>query len=399
MTLLPTDLEVRGLGCRLRTERIRHDDVTKSSIAGEPGEPSIGEVALGRRRAQVPLMHLFRTMAEMRAFEEALGDLWHRGLISGELHLGIGEEGAVVGVVDHLRNGDGMALDHRPTPPLVARGTDLRAMVLEMLGHPEGLCRGQGGHMHLFDPDRLAASSGIVGAAACTACGFALAHQRQDAGNVAVAFLGEGAANQGMVLEAFNLAAAWRLPVVFVCKDNRWAITTRSARFTGGRLTRRAKAFGLSTAWVDGRRPWAVWKAAARAVDRARSGRGPSFLLVRVTRPRGHFEDDALVRMARSPTELLHETGELLAEVTGPRGDAEVSGRRGAEFGQGILGLAGVARTVLTMISEQVMPRRDPLAATACRLADHDVAAVRAEAQRRVDEAVSRALELAGAER
>ena len=327
-------------------------------------------------------------MAEVRAFEEALGDLWRRGLISGELHLGIGEEGAIVGVVDHLRAGDSMAIDHRSTPPLVARGTDLEALVLEMLGHPGGLCHGQGGHMHLFDPDRLAASSGIVGAAACTASGFALAHQQQHAGCVAIAFFGEGAANQGMLLETLNLAAVWRLPVVFVCKDSRWAITTRSARVTGGSLTRRARAFGLPAASVDGHRPWAVWKAAGRAVDRARRGQGPSFLLVRVKRPRGHFEDDELIRVARHPRAALRETRGLLAATLGGRGGD--AARRAA-------GLLDVARTIATAMSEQLTPSHDPLVVAARRLDPHVVATIRSEAKRKTEEAVSAALAVAGA--
>lgn len=345
-------------------------------------------MALRRRQAQVPLLRLFQTMAEVRAFEEALGDLYRRGLISGELHLGIGEEGAIVGVVDHLRDGDSIAIDHRSTPPLVARGTDLQALALEMLGHPEGLCHGQGGHMHLFDPDRLAASSGIVGAAACTACGFALAHQQQRAGSVAVAFFGEGAANQGMLLEALNLASVWRLPVLFVCKDSRWAITTRSARMTGGSLTRRARAFGLPAAEVDGHRPWAVWKAAARAIDRARQGRGASFLVVRVKRPRGHFEDDELVRVARHPREALRESRRLLAGTLGCRG---------GEAGERALGLMEVTRTITTAMGEQLTPSHDPLVVTARRLAPQDVAAIRSEATRKVDEAISAALAIAGA--
>jgi pyruvate dehydrogenase E1 component alpha subunit len=326
-------------------------------------------------------------MAEIRAFEEALGDLWQRGLISGELHLGIGEEGAIVGVVDHLRDGDSMATDHRSTPPFVARGTDLRALTLEMLGHSDGLCSGCGGHMHLFDCDRLSASSGIVGAAAPTACGFALAHQQSASENVAVAFFGEGAANQGMLLEALNLASVWRLPVVFVCKDSRWAITTRSARMTGGSLTRRARGFGLPAVAVDGRRPWAVWKAAGRAIDRARRGRGPSFVVVRVKRPRGHFEDDPLVRMSHHPREILEETRELLTGVTDQRGGLPR---------ERVLGLLEVTRTLTTMISEQLAPSHDPLLVAARRVGRTTADSIRSEAEQKVDAAVSAALEVAG---
>ncbi len=355
---------------------------------------SIPSMARGTHRVPVPVQRLFRTMVEMRIFEEALGELWQRGLISGELHLGIGEEGAIAGVLDHLRPGDSMATDHRSTPPFVARGSDLEALLLEALGSPDGLCHGRGGHMHLFDPDRLSASSGIVGAAACTACGFALAHQLQHRGNVAVAFFGEGAANQGMVLEAFNLAAIWRLPVVFVCKDSHWAVTTRSNRMTSGNLKRRAEAFGLPTAKVDGARPWTVWRAAARAVRRARSGRGPSLLLVHVWRPRGHLEDDPLVRIAGDHGEQRRETRELLRQVIGRPSNSDA--HHGERSWPRMLGAAEVTRTMLTMIYEQRTTKRDPLVATARRLAKEETVAIRSEAAERVDDAVAAALKRSG---
>lgn len=338
----------------------------------------------------VTLERLFAAMAEIRALEEAIGDLWQRGLVSGELHLGIGEEGVIAGVVDHLVDGDAMAVDHRSTPPFVARGCDLQAIVLELLGSPEGLCGGQGGHMHLFDRERLAASSGIVGAAGPTACGFGLAQQQSGSGGVSVAFFGEGAANQGMLLEALNLATAWCLPVVFVCKDNGWAITTRSARMTGGNLIRRARAFGLATAEVDGRRPWLVWRQAGRAIDRARHGRGPSFLLVRVKRPRGHFEDDPLVRMARDPREIARETKGMLSAAFAPRSSSP---------SQRALGLVDVTRTLGAMIGHQMLPSHDPLELTARRLDSVVVASIRETAQQRVGEAVGAALDTLGARR
>lgn len=339
------------------------------------------------RLREVPLERLHRTMAEIRAFELALADLWQRGLVSGELHLGIGEEAAVAGVVDHLREGDSMALDHRSTPPLVARGTPLRDLVLEMLGADEGLCRGQGGHMHLFDPDRRAASSGIVGSSGPTACGFALAHQQARAGDVSVAFFGEGAANQGMLLEAWNLAVVWRLPVVFVCKDSRWAITSRSTHLTGGDLGRRARGFGLPVRRTDGTDVGAVWTTAGRAVARARSGRGPTLLLVRVKRPRGHFEGDPLVRMAGSPAELVHESGTLLAGMGQP-GSGLVSDR--------VRGLAGVSGTLLAMLGHRFGPGHDPVAAAARRLDPVVAAEARAAAVGTVGSAVAGALDTIG---
>jgi TPP-dependent pyruvate/acetoin dehydrogenase alpha subunit len=158
-------------------------------------------------------------MLKSRLFEEAVAKLWHDGLISGEMHLGTGEEAVVAGVVSQLREGDAMALDHRGSAALIMRGLDPVLIIRELLGCPDGLCGGMGGHMHLFSREYLAASSGIVGAAGPAAAGFALAANRLRPGSIAVAFFGEGSMNQGMLMESMNLASAWNLPVLFVCKD------------------------------------------------------------------------------------------------------------------------------------------------------------------------------------
>ncbi len=123
------------------------------------------------------LWTFYQPMYRSRRFEEAVADLWRQGHISGEMHLGMGEEAVAAGIVAHLQDGDALALDHRGTPPLVMRGVDPVALLREMLGHPDGLCGGRGGHMHLFSPEHLAVSSGIVGAAGPGAVGFALAAQ------------------------------------------------------------------------------------------------------------------------------------------------------------------------------------------------------------------------------
>ncbi len=173
-------------------------------------------------------------MLKSRLFEETIAALWHEGLISGEMHLGTGQEAIVAGIVSQLRRGDALALDYRGTAALLMRGVDPVPVLRELLGWPDGLCRGWGGHMHLFAPEYLAASSGIVGAMGPTAAGFALAAQYLNPGAIAVAFFGEAAMNQGMLLESLNLASAWKLPALFVCKDDGWGITTRSERMTGG---------------------------------------------------------------------------------------------------------------------------------------------------------------------
>lgn len=255
------------------------------------------------------LAALYLQMARIRSFEEALERLWQQGLISGEMHLAIGEEATHAGVCAHLHDGDAVAVDHRSTPPFVARGVGLVELLLEVLGSEEGLNGGNGGHMHLFAPSRLVASSGIVGASAPLAAGFALAGEYLRPGSVAVAFFGEGAVNQGMLLESLNLAVAWKLPVVFVCKDNGWAVTTRSAAVTGGDLTQRAAAFGMPAQRLDGVEVEKVWRAADEAIRRARRGEGPSFLVCEVPRPYGHLLGDPLARIAEHP---LRESAQLV---------------------------------------------------------------------------------------
>lgn len=262
---------------------------------------------------QPDLWSLYRQMLRCRLFEEAVADLWHQGLISGEMHLGIGEEGIIAGVLDHIQEGDALALDHRGTAAMLMRGIDPLELLREFLGHPEGLCAGQGGHMHLFSKDHLAASSGIVGASGPTAAGFALAAQYLRPNAVAVAFFGEGALNQGMLLESLNLAVAWGLPVLFVCKDNDWAITTRSVAQTGGTPTERARGFGLPAIEVDGSDVQLVWHAAKDGVARGRSGEGPFFIHAHCAHPEGHLIDDPLLRVARRP---LRELPPMVAGLT-----------------------------------------------------------------------------------
>ncbi|MEW6716092.1 MAG: thiamine pyrophosphate-dependent dehydrogenase E1 component subunit alpha [Chloroflexota bacterium] len=244
---------------------------------------------------------LYAWMLKSRLFEQAVARLWQEGKISGEMHLGLGEEAIVAGILTQLQEGDALALDHRGTPSMLMRGVDPVALLRELLGRPDGLCGGMGGHMHLFSPEHLAASSGIVGSAGPIAVGFALAAQMLRPGTVAVAFFGDGAINQGMLLESLNLASIWKLPVLLVCKDNRWAITTQSATVTSGHPLERARGFGLEALEVDGRDVLMVWDAVHQALGRARAGDGPTFLLASCAHLEGHFLGDPLLDMLRKP--------------------------------------------------------------------------------------------------
>jgi TPP-dependent pyruvate/acetoin dehydrogenase alpha subunit len=327
------------------------------------------------------LQALYLQMCRIRCAEQAMERLWQDGRISGELHLGLGEEAVVAGVVGRLEPGDALALDYRSTPPLVARGVDLTALVAELIGSPEGLCGGRAGHMHLMSKEHLAAASGIVGAPGPLACGFGLSAWSERTGGVAVAFFGDGAVNEGMLMESLNLAAAWRLPVVFVCKDNRWAVTTRSAVLTGGGLRRRLAAFGMSVVAVDGRDVEKVDRAASRSLGRARAGQGPSVLLVRCARLDGHFVGDPAARL-----------GSLLAAVRPLLDQVRVT--PGAPVDERLRALGTVSRRGLAAAGERKRRLRDPLPRAASRLPAAVATALAAQARAEVEEAVERAVRI-----
>ena len=291
---------------------------------------------------------LYALMLKGRLFEETIAELWRDGLISGEMHLGTGEEAIAAGVVAQLREGDAMALDHRGSAPLLMRGADPGSILRELLGSPDGLCRGMGGHMHLFSRDLLAASSGIVGAAGPAAAGFGLAARHLRPGSIAVAFFGEGSMNQGMLMESLNLASVWDLPVVFVCKDDGWSITARSQDLTGGGLDDRARGLGVPSVQADGLDVVAVWEAAETAIGRARTGRGPSFLHFRCLHLEGHFLGFELLRAVRDPLETMPKIALPLTKSFLQPGGAGLKERLG--------GLKAVTTAVLATLRD---PRRD----------------------------------------
>lgn len=296
----------------------------------------------------------YRQMLRSRLFEEAVSHLWAEGLISGEMHLSSGEEAIVAGVVLQLEAGDALALDHRPTAPLLMRGIDPVLIVREFLGRPDGLCGGMGGHMHLFAPDQLAASSGIVGASGPAAAGFALAGQHLRPGKVAIAFFGEGALNQGMLLESMNLAVVWKLPVLFVCKDNRWAITTLSPAVSGGTPVGRAQGFGMAAVEADGSEVETVWQVTGEALARARRGAGPTLLHLHCSRPEQHMLGDALLRVARRPVQEL-------SQMAGPMARA-VLHRQGATWRERARNVREILKLVRQIGSDATDESSDPLA-------------------------------------
>ena len=333
------------------------------------------------------LAHLYRQIARARAYELAVEDLWTRGLIAGEMHLGTGEEAVAVGVVAHLKDGDGLALTHRCSPALVARGVPLVPMLRELLGREDGLCRGHGGHMHLFSRDHMAATSGIVGASLPTAAGFALANSRLRPGAIAVAFTGTGAMNQGMALETLNMAVAWQLPMLVVCIDNGWAITTTSEAVTGGDLVDRARGFGMRAEKVDGRDVAAVYKISGKLLDRARKGKGPAFLFATCPRLDGHFLGDPLIRMSKRPIAEGKDTFSKVISSAVSRGGGGLKDRAG-----------GMTRMMAVMAKARRGPNRggkgDPMTIVrkALRRYPEELQHIDAEVSAEIDSAVADAL-------
>jgi len=319
------------------------------------------------------LWSLYALMRRSRLFEVEVSRLWQAGLISGEMHLGTGEEAVIAGVVSQLRPGDAMALDHRGSAAFLMRGVDPISLLREMLGRGDGLCGGRGGHMHLFSPEHLAASSGIVGASGPTAAGFALAAQHLRPGAVAVAFFGEGALNQGMLMESVNLAAVWRLPVVFVCKDDGWAITTEPASSTAGTMDERVRGLGAEYQEVDGLEVERVWHAARQALERARAGMGPTFLRARCVHLEGHFLGFPLIRSLREP---LRE----LPAMLGPLIRALLQ-RKGGSLRERLAGVRTVFAASLATLRDRrrqaandpVLRARSALTSQAARLQELDV--------------------------
>lgn len=297
--------------------------------------------------------HLYRQMLASRLYEEAIRVLWEHGDVSGEIHSGAGEEAVIAGIVCQMRAGDGLSLDHRGTAAMLMRGVDPVLLLRELLGREDGLCRGRGGHMHLFSRELLAVSSGIVGAAGPAAAGLGLAAKHLRPGSVAVAFFGEGAMNQGMLLESLNLAAAWRLPVLFVCKDDSWSITTRSESVRGGSLSLRAQALGVEAIEVDGREVVSVWECGRKAFGMARDGGGPHFVHARCAHLEGHMLGYRFFRVARSP---LRE-GKPLA---GPLARA-VLGRNGGPRAGRLRRLAEVAVGPRRALAAQTQAEDDPV--------------------------------------
>jgi acetoin:2,6-dichlorophenolindophenol oxidoreductase subunit alpha len=242
------------------------------------------------------LMSMYERMLLIRRMEERLAADFAAGKLPGGVHLYIGQEAVAAGVCAHLTDRDWITSTHRGHGHFLAKGGDPAAMMAEIWGKRTGICQGMGGSMHVADLSKgMLGANGIVGGGLAIATGAALAAKLDGDGRVAVAFFGDGAANQGVFAECLNVSAIWGLPVVFCCEHNKFGEFTPAQTVTAGRIIDRARAFGMPCAMVDGNDAAGVWRAAAAAVGRARRGEGPSFIEASTYRIRGHLEAEAML--------------------------------------------------------------------------------------------------------
>ena len=270
------------------------------------------------------LREFFREMLLIRRFEEKVEERFRAGELPGFLHVALGQEAVAVGVCRALEEGDVIASTHRAHGHTLAKGTHPNELMAELYGKLEGCSHGYGGSMHLYDVERgnLGANA-VVGGGLPAVVGAALAFKFRDEPRVAVAFFGDGATNIGTFHESLNLAQLWGVPAVFVCEDNNWAESTPESQHSPIRdLSKRAVAYGMESMTVDGQNVEKVYGTATKAIEHARSGRGPVFLLVNTYRLSGHYIGDPQVYRPKDELKELRETEDPIDKL---RAELELS--------------------------------------------------------------------------
>lgn len=261
------------------------------------------------------LKDAYQKMTTIRAFELKAEEIFFAGELPGFLHLYIGEEASGVGVCENLEKTDYIESTHRGHGHCIAKGANVKPMMAELFGKATGYCKGKGGSMHIADFSiGMLGANGVVGAGYNLAMGAALASKLKKSGQVAVVFFGDGASNRGTFHEAANMAAVWKLPLVFVCEMNEWASTTPYLTTTSvADISDRAAGYGMPGVSVDGNDFFAVYEAAKIAIERARNGEGPTLLETKTYRVRGHFVGDPEMYRTKEEVKKRFEEDDPLA--------------------------------------------------------------------------------------
>ncbi|MEZ5771607.1 pyruvate dehydrogenase E1 component alpha subunit [Defluviimonas denitrificans] len=263
------------------------------------------------------LLKFYRDMLLIRRFEEKAGQLYGMGLIGGFCHLYIGQEAVVVGLEAAAEEGDKRITSYRDHGHMLACGMDPKGVMAELTGREGGLSKGKGGSMHMFSKEKhFYGGHGIVGAQVPLGAGLAFADKYKENGRVTFTYFGDGAANQGQVYETFNMAALWKLPVIFVIENNQYAMGTAQKRSTSTpELHTRGEAFGIPGETVDGMDVLAVKAASEKAVAHCRSGEGPYILEIMTYRYRGHSMSDPAKYRTREEVQKMREERDAIEHV------------------------------------------------------------------------------------
>ena len=263
------------------------------------------------------LEQLYEQMILIRRFEEKAGQLYGMGHIGGFCHLYIGQEAVVVGIQSMAEGGDSVVTSYRDHGHMLACGMESRGVMAELTGRKNGYSRGKGGSMHMFSREKnFYGGHGIVAAQVPIGAGLAFAHKYKGDGGVNMAYLGDGAANQGQVYETFNMSALWKLPVIFVIENNQYGMGTSVSRAAAGLdLADRGKAYGIPGLQVDGMDVLAVRAAAREALDYCRSGKGPYILEMKTYRYRGHSMSDPAKYRTRDEVDAMRKQHDPIEQL------------------------------------------------------------------------------------
>jgi pyruvate dehydrogenase E1 component alpha subunit len=260
------------------------------------------------------LLEAYRRMRTIRGFEEKLAELVTAGKLAGFMHLYAGQEALAVGVCAQLRGQDIVCSTHRGHGHCIAKGVDLDGMMAELFGRSTGVCKGKGGSMHIADVDKgMLGANGIVGGGIALATGAALTAQVKQTGGVAVAFFGDGASNQGTFHESLNMAANWKLPVIYVVENNGYGeFTPTEFVIPVEDIAERARSYAMRSDIANGNDFFDVYERAGEAIERARRGEGPTLLECKTYRYFGHYVGDAMLYRSKEEVEEWRQKRDAL---------------------------------------------------------------------------------------
>ena len=281
------------------------------------------------------LTEMYRRMSLIRQFELKVNELFLKGIMPGTIHLSLGQEASAVGACLALEDDDVITLTHRGHGQALAKGINPDALMAELFGKETGCCRGKGGSLHVGDMSVGALPAiAIVGASSPIAAGMAFAFKRQGTGQVALNFFGEGTANKGDWHEALNLAAVWKLPVIFLCENNLYGVSTHITEVMAIEfVAERASAYGMPGITIYGNDPLIVYDAVKTAADRARAGGGPTLIECLTYRRGGHKRDDPGSYRPQEEVEAWLKTDPIPAFCARLLEDARFSARRDQRVG------------------------------------------------------------------